>query len=192
MSLALLCPGQGAQHAAMFDRVRDVAAAQPVLDATDELLGRDAFAAAAAADRFDNAKAQPLLCAASLAHWQGLREALPTPTVIAGYSIGELAAHAIVNASTPRPALPWPRSARLMDAASPDGAGLLAVLGLGRIATQRLCDAHGAFIAIANGDDHFILGVHGRRYSRWRQTRRPSAPKSVRCRSMCPRTRHCW
>ena len=61
MSLALLCPGQGAQHAAMFDRVRDVAAARLVLDATDELLGRDAFAAAAADDRFDNAKAQPLL-----------------------------------------------------------------------------------------------------------------------------------
>lgn len=159
MSLALLCPGQGAQHAAMFDRVRDVAAARPVLDVTDELLGRDAFAAAAAADRFDNAKAQPLLCAASLAHWQGLREALPTPTVIAGYSIGELAAHAIAGSfDTPTCLALAAQRARLMDAASPDGAGLLAVLGLGRIATQRLCDAHGAFIAIANGDDHFILG----------------------------------
>ncbi|HBP04964.1 MAG TPA: malonate decarboxylase subunit epsilon, partial [Stenotrophomonas sp.] len=73
------------------------AAARPVLDATSELLGRDVFAAAAADDRFDNVRAQPLLCAASLAHWQGLREVLPTPTVIAGYSIGELAAHAIAG-----------------------------------------------------------------------------------------------
>ncbi|MDA5341344.1 malonate decarboxylase subunit epsilon [Stenotrophomonas maltophilia] len=159
MSLALLCPGQGAQHPAMFDRVRGLAAAQPLLDATGELLGRDVFAAAAADDRFDNVQAQPLLCAASLAHWQGLREVLPTPTVIAGYSIGELAAHAIAGSfdTTTCLALSAQR-ARLMDAASPRDAGLQAVLGLDRDATQRLCDMHGAFIAIANGHDHFIVG----------------------------------
>lgn len=159
MSLALLCPGQGAQHPAMFDRVRDLAAARPVLDATSELLGRDVFAAATADDRFDNVQAQPLLCAASLAHWQGLREVLPTPTVIAGYSIGELAAHAIAGSIDAATCLALSaQRAHLMDAASPDDAGLQAVLGVDRIATQRLCDAHGAFIAIANGHDHFIVG----------------------------------
>lgn len=61
MSLALLCPGQGAQHAAMFDLVRDLAAARPVLDATSELLGRDVFAAAAADDRFDNVRAHAVV-----------------------------------------------------------------------------------------------------------------------------------
>ncbi|HEL7752050.1 MULTISPECIES: malonate decarboxylase subunit epsilon [Stenotrophomonas] len=159
MSLALLCPGQGAQHPAMFDRVRDLAAARPVLDATSELLGRDVFAAATADDRFDNVQAQPLLCAASLAHWQGLREVLPTPTVIAGYSIGELAAHAIAGSIDAATCLALSaQRAHLMDAASPDDAGLQAVLGVDRIATQRLCDAHGAFIAIASGYDHFIVG----------------------------------
>lgn len=159
MSLALLCPGQGAQHPAMFDRMRDLAAARPVLDATSELLGRDVFAAATADDRFDNVQAQPLLCAASLAHWQGLRELLPTPTVIAGYSIGELAAHAIAGSIDAATCLALSaQRAHLMDAASPDDAGLQAVLGVDRIATQRLCDAHGAFIAIANGHDHFIVG----------------------------------
>lgn len=159
MSLALLCPGQGAQHPAMFDRVRDLAAARPVLDATSELLGRDVFAAATADDRFDNVQAQPLLCAASLAHWQGLREVLPTPTVIAGYSIGELAAHAIAGSIDAATCLALSaQRAHLMDAASPDDAGLQALLGVDRIATQRLCDAHGAFIAIANGHDHFIVG----------------------------------
>lgn len=159
MSLALLCPGQGAQHPAMFDRVRDLAAARPVLDAAAKLLGHDVFAAAAAGDRFDNAPAQPLLCAASLAQWQGLRDALPTPTVIAGYSIGELAAHAIAGSFDAATCLALSaQRARLMDAASPGDAGLHAVLGLDRVATQRLCDAHGAFIAIANGHDHFIVG----------------------------------
>ena len=159
MSLALLCPGQGAQHAAMFDRVRDLAAARPVLDATSELLGRDVFAAATADDRFDNVRAQPLLCAASLAHWQGLREVLPTPTVIAGYSIGELAAHAIAGGVDAATCLALAaQRALLMDSASPADAGLQAVLGLERHVLQPLCDLHGAHVAIANGQDHFIVG----------------------------------
>ncbi|MBD3740301.1 MAG: malonate decarboxylase subunit epsilon [Stenotrophomonas sp.] len=159
MSLALLCPGQGAQHAAMFDRVRDLAAARPVLDATSELLGRDVFAAAAADDRFDNVRAQPLLCAASLAHWQGLREVLPTPTVIAGYSIGELAAHAIAGGVDAATCLALAaQRALLMDSANPADAGLQAVLGLERHVLQPLCDLHGAHVAIANGQDHFIVG----------------------------------
>ena len=84
MSLALLCPGQGAQHAAMFDRVRELPAARDVLASASAVLGRDVFAAAADEARFDNALAQPLLCAATLAHWHGLREALPEPLLVAG------------------------------------------------------------------------------------------------------------
>ena len=159
MSLALLCPGQGAQHAAMFDRVRDLPAARHTLDAARTVLGRDVFAAAAADDRFDNVRAQPLLCAASLAHWQGLREVLPTPTVIAGYSIGELAAHAIAGGVDAATCLALAaQRARLMDRASPADAGLQAVLGLERHVLQPLCDLHGAHVAIANGQDHFIVG----------------------------------
>lgn len=159
MSLALLCPGQGAQHAAMFDRVRDLPAARHTLDVASTVLGRDVFAAAAADDRFDNVRAQPLLCAASLAHWQGLREVLPTPTVIAGYSIGELAAHAIAGGVDAATCLALAaQRALLMDSASPADAGLQAVLGLERHVLQPLCDLHGAHVAIANGQDHFIVG----------------------------------
>ena len=159
MSLALLCSGQGAQHAAMFDRVRDLPAARHTLDVASTVLGRDVFSAAAADDRFDNAQAQPLLCAATLAQWQGLRDNVPTPTLIAGYSIGELAAHAIAGSfdATTCLALAAQR-AQLMDGASPADAGLQAVLGLERHVLQPLCDLHGAHMAIANGQDHFIVG----------------------------------
>ncbi len=159
MSLALLCSGQGAQHAAMFDRVRDLPAAPHTLDVASTVLGRDVFSAAAADDRFDNAQAQPLLCAATLAQWQGLRDNVPTPTLVAGYSIGELAAHAIAGSfdATTCLALAAQR-AQLMDGASPADAGLQAVLGLERHVLQPLCDLHGAHMAIANGQDHFIVG----------------------------------
>ena len=159
MSLALLCPGQGAQHAAMFDRVRALPAAGDVLEAASAVLGRDVLVAAADDARFDNALAQPLLCAASLAHWQGLREQVPVPVVVAGYSIGELAAHAVAGGLDASTCLILAaQRARLMDAASPADAGMQAVLGLERHALQPLCDAHGAYVAIANGQDHFIVG----------------------------------
>ncbi|HDS0949745.1 TPA: malonate decarboxylase subunit epsilon [Stenotrophomonas maltophilia] len=159
MSLALLCPGQGAQHAAMFDRVRGLPAAGDVLEAASAVLGRDVLVAAADDARFDNALAQPLLCAASLAHWQGLREQVRVPVVVAGYSIGELAAHAVAGGLDASTCLALAaQRARLMDAASPADAGMQAVLGLERHALQPLCDAHGAYVAIANGQDHFIVG----------------------------------
>ena len=159
MSLALLCPGQGVQHAEMFERVRDLPAARHILDLASTVLGRDVFSAAGAEDRFDNAQAQPLLCAASLAQWQGLRDCVPAPTLIAGYSIGELAAHAIAGSFDAATCLALAaQRARLMDSASPADAGLQAVLGLERHVLQPLCDLHGAHVAIANGHDHFIVG----------------------------------
>jgi [acyl-carrier-protein] S-malonyltransferase len=159
VSLALLCPGQGAQHPAMFDRLRDIDAARDVLDACSRVLGRDAVSAASADDRFDNAQAQPLLCAASLGHWQGLQHALPAPTLVAGYSIGELAAHAVAGTVTAEACLDLAvQRATLMDQASPVDAGMQAVLGLQRPALQALCETHGTHIAIANGVDHFIVG----------------------------------
>ncbi|MCI1146203.1 malonate decarboxylase subunit epsilon [Stenotrophomonas maltophilia] len=159
MSLALLCPGQGVQHAEMFERVRDLPAARHILDLASTVLGRDVFSAAGAEDRFDNAQAQPLLCAASLAQWQGLRDCVPAPTLIAGYSIGELAAHAIGGSFDAATCLALAaQRARLMDSASPADAGLQAVLGLERHVLQPLCDLHGAHVAIANGQDHFIVG----------------------------------
>lgn len=159
MSLALLCPGQGAQHPSMFDRVRGDAAARDVLDGVSEVLGQDVFTAARAEQRFDNALAQPLLCAASLAHWQALRTLLPTPAMVAGYSIGELATHAIAGSIAMRSCLTLAaQRATCMDTASPAGAGMQAVLGLDRARVDALCAAHAVHVAIANGHDHFILG----------------------------------
>lgn len=159
MSLALLCPGQGAQHPAMFDRVRDSAAARDALEGVGHVLGQDAFAAARSAQRFDNALAQPLLCAASLAHWQALRGALPVPGMVAGYSVGELAAHAVAGSIDTRSCLALAaQRAQCMDAASPADAGMQAVLGLDRARVSALCAAHGSYIAIVNGHDHYIVG----------------------------------
>ncbi|WAT15319.1 hypothetical protein OZ429_02085 [Xanthomonas fragariae] len=37
------------------------------------------------------------MCAGTLAQWQVVREQLPTPLLVLGYSVGKLAAHAVAG-----------------------------------------------------------------------------------------------
>ncbi|MFT4249256.1 MAG: malonate decarboxylase subunit epsilon [Pseudomonas sp.] len=159
MSLALLCPGQGGQHPRMFERVLAAPAAAAVLDAATGVLGRAPQALAGDEARYANAIAQPLVCAATLAHWRALQVQLPAPGLVLGYSVGELAAHAIAGSVDDVHGLHLAtRRAALMDAASPADAGLLAVTGLARGALDGLLQAHGVALAIDNGEDHVVLG----------------------------------
>ncbi|KQQ73052.1 malonate decarboxylase subunit epsilon [Xanthomonas sp. Leaf131] len=159
MTFAVLCPGQGGQHAGMFARVADAPAAANVLATATELLGASVQTLAADPGRYANAIAQPLVCAGTLAQWQVLREQLPTPLLVLGYSVGELAAHAVAGSMDIDTCLQLAATrARLMDAASPDNAGLMAVVGLPLRALETLCQTHGAALAIINGDDHAVLG----------------------------------
>ncbi|WP_261996713.1 malonate decarboxylase subunit epsilon [Stenotrophomonas sp. Ste96] len=159
MSLVLLCPGQGGQHPGMFARVGDDARAQPILAQASEVLGTPVEALAADEHRFRNALAQPLVCAAALAHWAALRDRLPTITAVAGYSAGELAAHAIAGSFDSTACLQLAaRRAALMDAASPADAGLIAVIGLAADEIALLCAEHAVHLAIVNGPDHVVLG----------------------------------
>lgn len=159
MSLVLLCPGQGGQHPGMFARVGDDARAQPILAQASEVLGTPVEALAADEHGFRNALAQPLVCAAALAHWAALRDRLPTITAVAGYSAGELAAHAIAGSFDSTACLQLAaRRAALMDAASPADAGLIAVIGLAADEIALLCAEHAVHLAIVNGPDHVVLG----------------------------------
>lgn len=159
MSLALLCPGQGGQHPAMFARVRGDAAAEPILRYAANVLQEAPEALAASEARFDNAIAQPLVCAATLATWAALRVRLPSPGLVLGYSVGELAAHGVAGSMTPQVCLTLSRArAACMDAASPADGGLLAVIGLSRRSIERLCEACAVAVAIVNDEDHFVLG----------------------------------
>jgi [acyl-carrier-protein] S-malonyltransferase len=104
MRLAILCPGQGSQSAAMFDLLAGDPAAAARVDAwlrdaegpvsqspLKELLAHPSA-------MFDNRSAQPLVVAATLAVWTLLAERLPAPSLVAGYSVGEISAYAVAGA----------------------------------------------------------------------------------------------
>jgi [acyl-carrier-protein] S-malonyltransferase len=103
MRLAILCPGQGAQNAAMFD----LAAGDPATSARVEAWLRDAGGPVAAmplpallahpSAMFDNRCAQPLVVAATLMAWTMLADRLPPPALVAGYSVGEVSAYALAG-----------------------------------------------------------------------------------------------
>jgi [acyl-carrier-protein] S-malonyltransferase len=152
-ALFILCPGQGGQHAAMFELARTDSTACALLEA--------AAIALDPATMFDNALAQPALVAATLAMWEALRARLPAPALAAGYSIGELAAWSVAGALAPLDAIALSRvRAAAMDEAARQGPphGLAAISGLPLERAAALAAAHGYQVAIVNGYDACIAG----------------------------------
>src|SRR5438067_11276227 len=99
MTLAVLCPGQGAQHPAFFDFVDQFPESARVLAAAADALGDDPRGWLTQGDAiYRNATAQPLITVAQLAQWTALRTRAPDPAALAGYSVGELSCYGIGGA----------------------------------------------------------------------------------------------
>jgi len=161
MTLAVLCPGQGAQHPAMLDLALAHADGRRVLEATAAALSEDPRAwLADDATMFANANAQPLICAGQLAQWAVLRRALPTPRAFAGYSVGELACYGLADAveAGTLAQLARQRAVAMNAVATRRPGGLVALRGLARAAVAALCAGLEAEVAIAIADDAFVVG----------------------------------
>lgn len=153
--LLLLCPGQGSQHAGMF--------ALPAGDARAAALlaGLPVDTTLDPATMFSNRVAQPAIVACALATWEALREDAPAPALVAGYSIGELAAWGVAGALDPVAAVELASvRARLMDASqsSHPGQALAAVSGLLLASCAALLADDLFYVAIETGEDSCIVG----------------------------------
>lgn len=159
MSLCWLCPGQGSQSPEMFGRLAGDARLAPHLARLAGELEADAMAIAADDSRcFLNRNAQPLIVLYGLTVAAALDDAGLAPALVAGYSVGELTAHAVAAALAPVDALRLATTrAACMDAATPAAYGMLAVRGLRLDALEPLAAEAGAVIAIRNGADHAVL-----------------------------------
>jgi [acyl-carrier-protein] S-malonyltransferase len=156
---AVLCPGQGGQHAAMFSLSREASAAEEVLKAAHEVLGCDLEALAADPGvAYLNRTAQPLIVAAALAAWRALAP-VPSPAFFAGYSVGELSAHACAGCIDLREAFSLVRErATLMSESAPHNSGLMAIRGGNLTQVLGLCAATDTHVAIINGPDRHVIG----------------------------------
>ena len=158
MSLAILCPGQGGQHPRMFDVIEGHPEAEAVVAIADRVLSASTREVSNE-DIFRNDRAQPLVCAAILSRWRMIMPDLPAPSLVLGYSVGEVAAHAIAGSYSTEACLRLAtRRAAFMDQASPADAGLIAILGMNETQIQALCEHSGAEVAIVNAATHYVLG----------------------------------
>jgi [acyl-carrier-protein] S-malonyltransferase len=161
--LAILCPGQGAQHAGMFELARLDPGASRLLDAWfgDPRLAPVLRASVEGEERFINRVAQPSIVAATLAMWTALRGRLPEPALVAGYSIGELSAYGVAGALDPIEALKLSiERARLMDACLEGGPAqaMVALSGIPDGSVDALLARFGYYAAIVTGDDALVAG----------------------------------
>jgi [acyl-carrier-protein] S-malonyltransferase len=166
MTLAILCSGQGPQHPNMFASTGDAPEAANLSAHAATLLGGHDPRAIVQTDPDEaihqNRVGQILCTLQALAATATLRNGLPPRLIVAGYSVGEVAAWSVAGLMDARIALDLvARSAEAMDAASMSGDGLLFVRGLSRGAVEDLCKRHDAAIAIINPGDAYVLGGPG-------------------------------
>lgn len=161
MSLAILCSGQGAQHAAMLDMCATHPAAAAIIAQGEAELAWSLREMLDQPDAmFRNTLAQPLICLSQLAMWSALKNDAPSPVAFCGYSVGELGAAACAGAldAAELARLANARAALMDQAAARDPGGLIAVQGLFRDELLSICDSHPAWIAIAISEEEFIVG----------------------------------
>lgn len=152
--IAVIFSGQGKQSVEMFDNLetgkfRDLLSAECRACLDDiSLLERRLF---------DNRIAQELICLYQLAQWEQLKNILPADAVLAGYSLGELSACACAGCLEPQTL--FFLAVERAESMSRCGGAMIAVIGLNREPLAAICDRAGAYIAIVNGTEHFILGA---------------------------------
>jgi [acyl-carrier-protein] S-malonyltransferase len=166
MTLALLCSGQGPQDPGIFALTGEASAAEDLFAHAATLLGgrdpRELVLSADAAVLHQDRIGQILCTLQALAAKASIADACPSRFMVAGYSVGEVAAWSVAGLVDATTALDLvARRAQAMDAASPAGDGLLFVRGLGRGMVDELCRRHDAAVAIVNPGDAYVLGGLG-------------------------------
>ena len=162
-AMAILCSGQGYQGAAMFDLLADASEASPVFEAAKLVLdGKDPRRLVRDASNDDlhrDKVGQILCCTQAMAAWAVLSAKVPRPLVVAGYSVGELAAWGVAGLLDYEEVLHLViQRAAAMDKSTTQPSGLVAIRGLTRDRLDPICKAHGAYVAIVNAQDRMLVG----------------------------------
>ncbi len=162
MMIAILCPGQGWQNPDMFALTGETPEASILFEHAATLLGRDPrdFVRSDTSEALHRNRTGQILCTVqALAAAAALRETMPDRIIVAGYSVGEVAAWGVAGLFGMTDTLDLvARRAEAMDAASLPGDGLLFIRGLSRDDVDRLCQRYEAAVAIVNPGDAFVLG----------------------------------
>lgn len=163
---AFIFPGQGAQRVGMGSELyRNSPAARKVFETVDKVLGFSLSTIILEGpqevlDRTVNA--QPAIMTVSIACLEAAKErlsSLPSPTFVAGHSLGEYTALAATGVlDLPEAVRLVRRRGELMQQASDRyPGGMAAILGLDEFTLEEVCEETGAKIANINSDDQIVI-----------------------------------
>jgi [acyl-carrier-protein] S-malonyltransferase len=166
MPLVILCSGQGRQHRQMFALTGEASEAASLFAHAATLLNAcdpRTLARTGTDEALHRNRVGQILCTLqALAATAALRDAWPRKLIVAGYSVGEVAAWGVAGLVDATVTLDLvAHRADAMDAASAAGDGLLFIRGLTRDTVDRLCNRHGAAVAIVNPGDAYLVGGAG-------------------------------
>lgn len=171
---ALLFPGQGSQTAEMAD----VAAARrpDLLELARRQIGEDPFERVGDGTRF----AQPAIYCASIAHWEAAGR--PSADMVAGHSLGELAALVAGGALAAEDGLRLAvvRGRLMEEAAADTPGGMLAALGEGDCDVPALARELGLVVANENAPGQLVLSGPEEALTAARKRLRASGLKAIR------------
>ena len=147
----------------MFDLLADAPEAANVFEAAKTALGghnpRELVQWASADDLHANQAGQILCCTQAMAAWAVLGNEVPMPLVVAGYSVGELAAWGVAGMFEGAEIVGLAaKRASVMDDDTKQPSGLAAIRGLSRRQLEPLCRTHSCHIAIVNAPDRILVG----------------------------------
>jgi [acyl-carrier-protein] S-malonyltransferase len=161
VTLAILCSGQGGQHAGMFDLIGNAPQAAALFDHAATLLSadpRELVRSAEHARLYQNRTAQLLCSLQTLCAIAALDDVLPRQRCVAGYSVGEIAAWGASGLIDPSTTLDLVLArADAMNVASGGDEGMLFVRGLDEAAIEKRCANREAAIAIVNPGDAWVI-----------------------------------
>ncbi|MDI9580005.1 MAG: ACP S-malonyltransferase [Thermobispora sp.] len=158
--LVIVAPGQGAQTPGFLSSWLEIPEFRDRISAWSQIVELDLieYGTKADAERIrDTAVAQPLLVAAALASCELLNV---RPDIVAGHSVGELAAAAIAGVITPEEALALvrERGRAMAEAAAVTKTGMVAVLGGDEAEVLAAIEKHGLTPANINGAGQIVAG----------------------------------
>ncbi|MDR6676275.1 malonate decarboxylase subunit epsilon [Pseudomonas oryzihabitans] len=163
MSTLFQFPGQGAQRPGMLHALPEHAEVRRTLEEAAEVLESDPLGLDTAEALEHTRAVQLCLLIAGVATARLLLSRGPAPQLVAGLSIGAYAAAVVAEALAFADALRLvARRGELMQEAYPRGYGMLAVLGLGRGAVERLVADYyrpeaPLYLANANAEQQYVV-----------------------------------
>lgn len=161
--IALVCPGQGSQRPGMLETIPETDSLERLLDAAEALSGlelRRIAADGSAEEISDTRAAQPLLFLADWAWGTALLDAGVEPRMVAGHSLGELAALAIAGVYSVEAGLELvvERSKLMASTASSTPGGMAAILGLDRETIDSVANSiEGVWVANDNSPGQVVI-----------------------------------